>query len=102
MFQMNKKLFDQCWPAISAQIRSGDAAGRRKVGTAPAPSHAAGAEAGYVLGVAMGYALPLDQGSGAPVSASIPGWQVDACGGLNWPRIAPPAWMSRAMTTSRR
>lgn len=101
MFQMNKQLFDQCWVAIAAQIHNGDAAGRPTDSIASTPSHAIAAEAGYVLGVAMGYAIGGDPSSGARISASIPGWQAQACGELNWPRIGSSR-MAYAMNTSRR
>ncbi len=90
MFQMSKQLFNQCWPAIAARIEQERISRAAPEGTAAAPSPTAAAEAGYVLGVAMGYALLTDRGAGTPVSASVPRWRADACGGLNWPCIAPP------------
>lgn len=90
MFQMNKKLFNQCWPVLAAQIRSGVRAAQFPDGvSAPMPSSAAAAEAGYVLGIAMGYALGADRIAAAAnqLSASIRGWQVEACGGMNWPQV---------------
>ncbi len=101
MFQMSKQLFNQCWPTIAAQIVDGDAAGHPTGDAALEPSHAVAAEAGYVLGVAMGYALGVDPASGNQLSASIPGWQAQACGELNWPRIGSPR-MPYAIITSRR
>lgn len=101
MFQMNKQLFDQCWPTIAAQIHHGIRAGHPVDGAAAAPSRAAAAEAGYVLGVAIGYALQVDQASDAPLSASIPGWHPAACGELNWPRISPSR-IPDPLTRSRR
>lgn len=53
MFQMDKQLFDRCWPAIAVQIEAGKSAAPLRDSKAPAPSHAA--EAGYVLGVASGF-----------------------------------------------
>ncbi|MFA4968539.1 MAG: hypothetical protein WC540_02840 [Sulfuritalea sp.] len=92
MFQMNKQLFNQCWPAIAAQILAATDDGQRDAAAAPASSRTAAAEAGYVLGVAMGYALRIDQvSSSAPVSVSVPGWHAASCGGLNWPQIVPPS-----------
>ena len=90
MFQMSKQFFDQYWPVIAAQIQNRDDAGRSTQDPAPTPSRGAAAEAGYVLGVAIGYALQIHQGATvhAPVSVTIPNWQADACGGLNWPQIA--------------
>ncbi|MDP3514550.1 MAG: hypothetical protein Q8S20_17560 [Sulfuritalea sp.] len=64
MFQMSKQLFDQCWPAISALLKAPDEPAPRR-GEA-APSAAAATEANYVLGVAMGYALRVDQASTSP------------------------------------
>jgi len=92
MFQMTKQLFDQCWPAIAVQLQEGSDAGCSTVLAAPTPSHAAAAEAGYVLGVAIGYAhrVNLTARVQDPVSASIRDWRVDACGGLNWPQISSP------------
>ena len=87
MFQMSKQLFNQCWPAIAARIEHERISRAAPEGTVPPPSPSAAAEAGYDLGVAIGYALSAR----APAStagqshASIPGWQADACGGLNWP-----------------
>lgn len=102
MFQMNKQLFSQCWPAIAAQILAATDSGQANDGAAPTPPRTAAAEAGYVLGVAMGYALRIDQvSSSAPVSVSVPGWRADSCGGLNWPQIVPPR-MPQTMNASRR
>jgi len=102
MFQMSKQLFDQCWPVIAVQIQKRDDADRLTHDPTP-PSRCAAAEAGYVLGVAIGYALQVHQGTTvhAPVSASIPSWQAEACGGLNWPRIAA-ARNSPSFAASRR
>lgn len=92
MFQMSKQLFNQCWPTIAAQILAATDGGQPIDGAAPTPSRMAAAEAGYVLGVAMGYALRIDQASGgAPLSVSVPGWRADACGDMNWPHLVPPA-----------
>lgn len=88
MFQMSKQLFDQCWPVIAAQIEAERTAADAGKHTVPAPSPGSAAEAGYVLGVAIGYALQVDLVAGAPVSISVPGWRADACGDMNWPHIA--------------
>ncbi|MBI5899156.1 MAG: hypothetical protein HZB40_08030 [Rhodocyclales bacterium] len=88
MFQMSKQLFEQCWPAIAAQIeveRTTLDAGDDAL-AAGAPS--AATEAGYVLGVAIGYALRVAPTTGVPVSISVPSWRADACGKLNWPQAA--------------
>ena len=92
MFQMTKQLFDQCWPAIAVQIQEGSDAGCPADLAAQTPSHALAAEAGYVLGVAIGYAHRDDQTARVqhPVSASIRDRRADACGGLNWPQISSP------------
>lgn len=88
MFQMSKQLFEQCWPVIAAQIEAEKSFADAGSGTAPALSPGTAAEAGYVLGVAIGYALQVENVAGAPVSISVPGWRADACGDLNWPHIA--------------
>ena len=64
MFQMSKQLFDQCWPAISALLKARDEPAPR-CGEA-VPNAAAATEANYVLGVAIGYALRVDQASTSP------------------------------------
>lgn len=86
MFQMNKQLFNQCWPAIAARIEHERISRAAPDGTAPPPSPSTAAEAGYVLGVAMGYAKSAraPASTAAQPRASIPGWQAEACGGLNW------------------
>ncbi|MDP1981951.1 MAG: hypothetical protein Q8K23_05370 [Sulfuritalea sp.] len=102
MFQMSKQLFDQCWPVIAVEIQKREDADRLTHDPAP-PSRGAAAEAGYVLGVAIGYALQVHQSTTvhAPVSVSIPNWQADACGGLNWPRISAQR-TSPSLAISRR
>jgi hypothetical protein len=93
MFQMSKQLFDQCWPVIAAQIAAEKSAadgGEARNDTVRAPSPGTAAEAGYVLGVAIGYALQVDYAAGAPVSISVPGWRADACGDMNWPHVVSP------------
>ena len=87
MFQMNKQLFTQCWPAIAARIEHERISRAALDGTVPPPTSSTAAEAGYVLGVAIGYALSAK----APASttgqshASIPGWQAETRAELNWP-----------------
>lgn len=100
MFQMNKKMFRQFWPVIAAHIGSEQESGRDPANSAPMPSPSVAAEAGYVLGIAMGYALGTGQTPNAARQprASLPGWQVGACGDLNWPRITT----SGAAANSRR
>lgn len=90
MFQMSKQLFDQCWPVIATQIEAEKSAAGARDARVPAPSASTAAEAGYVLGVAIGYALQVDLATGAPVSISVPGWRADACGDMNWPHIVAP------------
>jgi len=85
MFQMSKQLFDQCWPAIAAHIEAEKSSRDTRGDTVPAPSPSTAAEAGYVLGIAMGYALQVSHVAGAPVSISVPSWRADACGEMNWP-----------------
>lgn len=65
MFQMNTQLFDQCWPAIAAQLGVRNEAAQRREGET-ASGAATATEANYVLGVAMGYALRVDQASSPP------------------------------------
>jgi len=89
MFQMSKQLFEQCWPLIAAQIEDEKASPGAKSGMASRPSPSSAAEAGYVLGVAIGYAMQIENTRGAPLSISVPGWRADACGSLNWPQIVP-------------
>lgn len=90
MFQMSKKLFHECWPQIAAHIEAAKHAKSAGSDAAPASSPSTAAEAGYMLGVAIGYALKLDYPTMAPVSSSVPYWRADACGGdMNWPRVAP-------------
>lgn len=91
MFQMSKQLFDQCWPFIAAQIEAKKSAADAREDGVPAPAPSFAAEAGYVLGVAIGFALQVDVATGAPVSISAPGWRVDACGDINWPHVLPRA-----------
>lgn len=57
MFQMSKKMFNRLWPAIAAQIASDKEACPALDAATPAASPTIAAEAGYVLGIAMGYAL---------------------------------------------
>ena len=84
MFQMSTQLFDQCWPAIATLLKAGDEATPRR-GEAT-PSAAAATEANYVLGVAMGYALRVDQASSSP-----PMYSAMAGGRLRRIRISPVA-----------
>jgi hypothetical protein len=89
MFQMSKKMFKRFWPVIAAQIASGRKAGPAPNDAVATPSPTITAEAGYVLGIAMGY--PLNAGVPASMAAQTPapihGWQADACDGPHWPRI---------------
>lgn len=66
MFQMNANLFNQCWPLIAAQIERGQQADHALEDEATTPSPAIVEEAGYVLGIAMGYSMS----AGAATSAA--------------------------------
>lgn len=87
MFQMSKQLFIQCWPAIVARIEHERTSRAAPDCTAPPPSQSAAAEAGYVLGVAMGYAhsARAPAGTAEQPGAPNPGLRSEACAGLNWP-----------------
>ncbi|MBI3094097.1 MAG: hypothetical protein HYY97_04435 [Rhodocyclales bacterium] len=64
MFQMSKQLFDQCWPAISTLLKARDEPAPH--GGEAVSGVAAATEANYVLGVAIGYALRVDQAANSP------------------------------------
>lgn len=81
MFQMSTQLFDQCWPAIAALLGARDEAVPR---SGEASGAATATEANYVLGVAMGYALRVDQASSLP-----PMYSAMAGGRLRRIRISP-------------
>ena len=87
MFQMSEQLFIQCWPAIVARIEHERTSRAVADCTAPPPAQTAAVEAGYVLGVALGYA----PGDGAPAGAAeppvapTPDLRSEACARLNWP-----------------
>lgn len=84
MFQMSKQLFDQCWPVIATQIVvEKSAADARDDRVPPAPLAGIATEAGYVLGVAIGFALQVD------VATGVPGRRAEACGDINWPHVVP-------------
>lgn len=87
MFQMSKQLFNQCWYLIAPQIDNGIVSRSPDNGKTPTPLQSAEAEAGYVLGVAMGYAQSarVQASRAGQPRASISGWPAEACGGLNWP-----------------
>ena len=68
MFQMSKELFYQCWPLIAAQIKAKKYARSTSSDPTPESSSSTAAEAGYMLGVAIGYALKLDYPTSGPVS----------------------------------
>ncbi len=70
MFQMSNQLFTQCWPAIAARIEHDRILRAAPDGTAPPPATSTSAEAGYVLGVAMGYALSARVPAGTTTMAS--------------------------------
>lgn len=104
MFQMSKQLFDQCWPAIAMRIEAEKSAAQAgsicNDRMPPARSPNTVAEADYVLGVAIGYALQVDHVMGAPVSISAPGWSADACGQANCPLVAMVADVPQGRVTS--
>lgn len=87
MFQMSEQLFIQCWPAIVARIEHERTSRAASDCTTPPPAQTAAVEAGYVLGVALGYApsAGAPAGTGEPPVAPIPGLQSEACARLNWP-----------------
>lgn len=89
MFQMSKKMFNKLWPVIATQIESGKKAGAAPDSTPSTPAPAVAAEAGYVLGIALGYSLNASAPASTAVKprASIHGWQAETCDGLNWPWI---------------
>lgn len=87
MFQMSMKLFDQCWPEIAARIEARNSAEGSNRNTDPEPWTSTVAEAGYVLGIAVGYALQPASSIDDAVSITVPGWSADACGSLNWPQL---------------
>jgi len=67
MFQMSKKMFNKLWPVIAAQIESDKEACPTSAAAAAAASPTIAAEAGYVLGIALGYALS----PGAPTGIGL-------------------------------
>lgn len=91
MFQMSKQLFDQCWPAISALLKARDEPAPH---SGEASGAAAATEANYVLGVAMGYALRVDQAATSPSMYSAM-----AGGRLRRIRVSPGA--DRALAPAR-
>ena len=84
MFQMSKQLFDQCWPAISALLKARDEPAPH--GGEAVSGAAAATEANYVLGVAIGYALRVDQAASSP-----PLYSAMSGGRLRRIRVSPVA-----------
>lgn len=104
MFQMSKKMFNRFWPVIAAQIASGKEAGPAPNDAAAKPSPTIAAEAGYVLGIAMGYSPNAGVPTGMVVQTPAPihGWQAETCDGLNRPRITSTQKTGAVATRRRR
>lgn len=80
MFQMSTQLFENCWPAIAAQFEEQKSAMDAQDALERALATGNLAEADYVLGVAIGYAMRMDDATGASVGASFPGGRTNARG----------------------
>jgi hypothetical protein len=83
MFHVRKKKFNKSWPVIAVPIEGGKPGGPAPGDAAARPSPSIAAEAGYVLGIALGYALsPAAPASTAvQARAAIRYWPAEICDG---------------------